>query len=196
MGDLGGPSLRGRRYRAASLFCADAVSARGRVYCHGGPGGPRGGAGQVPRQALRRAWTSTARRAFIDRFSRFLAGLLKMGIVQRDFKACNVFVLAGDFRLLDVEDIAFFAPAEGDVLRMLVTAQQLAAREDSGIRQDKVLPAVDALLSLRPEAAVPGGGLDRARKGRSSTRVYRVSKGSHGKGVTRGSPAPFCRTPR
>jgi hypothetical protein len=62
----------------------------------------------------------TRRRAFIDGFSRFLSGLLKMGIVQKDFKACNVFVLADGFRLLDVEDIAFFAPGEEDVLAMLV----------------------------------------------------------------------------
>jgi tRNA A-37 threonylcarbamoyl transferase component Bud32 len=61
----------------------------------------------------------TRRRAFIDGFSRFLAGLLKMGVVQKDLKGCNVFVLAGDFRLLDVEDIAFLAPEEGDLARML-----------------------------------------------------------------------------
>ncbi len=60
------------------------------------------------------------RRAFIDGLSRFLGGLLKMGVVQKDMKGCNVFVLDDGFRLLDVEDIAFFAPNEEDLTRMLV----------------------------------------------------------------------------
>ncbi|MGD0229811.1 MAG: lipopolysaccharide kinase InaA family protein [Syntrophorhabdales bacterium] len=60
------------------------------------------------------------RRAFIGAFSQFLAGLLSTGIVQKDMKACNVFVLADGFRFLDVEDIAFSAIGEGDLRRMLV----------------------------------------------------------------------------
>jgi tRNA A-37 threonylcarbamoyl transferase component Bud32 len=59
------------------------------------------------------------RRAFIDGFARFLARLLKMGIVQKDLKGCNVFVLDGAFRLLDVEDIAFFTPGEKDLKALL-----------------------------------------------------------------------------
>ncbi|MGA3173708.1 MAG: lipopolysaccharide kinase InaA family protein [Syntrophorhabdales bacterium] len=60
------------------------------------------------------------RRVFIGSLARFLGQLLGTGIVQNDLKACNVFVLGEGFRLLDVEDIGFYAPTEDDVARMLV----------------------------------------------------------------------------
>jgi tRNA A-37 threonylcarbamoyl transferase component Bud32 len=65
------------------------------------------------------AMGASARRAFAGAFAQFLAGLLRQGIIQRDMKACNVFVLEGGFRLLDVEDITFLSPGEEDVRRML-----------------------------------------------------------------------------
>lgn len=56
-----------------------------------------------------------------DVFAGFLRNALKIGIVHRDLKACNVFRLDdGTFRFLDVEDITF-READGDVLeRMLL----------------------------------------------------------------------------
>ena len=44
----------------------------------------------------------------------------RKGIIHRDLKACNVFVLSDGFRLLDVEDILFAAPTEETMRRMLV----------------------------------------------------------------------------
>ncbi len=58
------------------------------------------------------------RRRFIDGLAGFFAELLKMGILQKDLKGCNVFVLSDSFRLLDVEDIAFFAPDEEDLVTL------------------------------------------------------------------------------
>ncbi len=62
----------------------------------------------------------TARRHFIDTFSQFLIETAKKGIFQRDFKACNIFVLEDGFRLLDVEDIQFTVPTRDDMARMFV----------------------------------------------------------------------------
>ena len=66
------------------------------------------------------AMETAHRRAFIGSLAHFLGRLLDMGIVQKDLKACNVFVLQDGFRLLDVEDIGFHAPQEDDLLAMLV----------------------------------------------------------------------------
>ena len=66
------------------------------------------------------AMETARRRAFIGSLACFLGRLLDMGIVQKDLKACNVFVLDDGFRLLDVEDIGFHAPQEDDLLAMLV----------------------------------------------------------------------------
>jgi Ser/Thr protein kinase RdoA (MazF antagonist) len=66
------------------------------------------------------AMETARRRAFIGSLARFLGRLLDMGIVHRDMKACNIFVLDDGFRLLDVEDTGFHAPGEEDLLAMLV----------------------------------------------------------------------------
>ncbi len=60
------------------------------------------------------------RRRFADDLSGFFGGLLAKGVIHRDLKACNVFVLSDGFRLLDVEDILFAAPTEETLARMLV----------------------------------------------------------------------------
>ena len=60
------------------------------------------------------------RRAFIGSLALFLGRLLDTGIIQKDLKACNVFVIDSGFRLLDVEDIGFYAPTDADILAMLV----------------------------------------------------------------------------
>jgi tRNA A-37 threonylcarbamoyl transferase component Bud32 len=72
---------------------------------------------------LDRAWDSMApgeRRRFAHGLSEFFGRLLEKGIIHRDLKACNVFVLSDGFRLLDVEDILFAAPTEETMRRMLV----------------------------------------------------------------------------
>jgi tRNA A-37 threonylcarbamoyl transferase component Bud32 len=66
------------------------------------------------------AMETARRRAFIGSLARFLGRLLDMGIVHKDMKACNIFVLDDGFRLLDVEDTDFHAPEEEDLLAMLV----------------------------------------------------------------------------
>lgn len=137
----------------------------------------------------------TRRRAFIDGFSRFLGGLLKMGVVQRDLKACNVFVLTEGFRLLDVEDIRFFAPAGGDVARMLAQLNNsLPARIAASDRIRFFLK----LTRLFP--------LERKRLFRTVAQTCAegeiVYEGVAGlkresrQGRRPGPPAPFCRTPR
>ena len=60
------------------------------------------------------------RRAFIGSLALFLGRLLDTGIIQKDLKACNVFVIDNGFRLLDVEDIGFYAPTDADLLAMLL----------------------------------------------------------------------------
>jgi hypothetical protein len=137
----------------------------------------------------------TRRLAFIDGFARFLAGLLKMGIVQKDLKGCNVFVLADGFRLLDVEDIAFFAPVEEDLLRMLVQLNNsLPAR----------IAAADRMrffLKLTRPFPFDGKRLFRAVAQACAEKeiVYEGVSGlkrESWQARQSGSPAPFCRTPR
>ncbi len=74
------------------------------------------------------AMETARRRAFIGSLACFLGRLLDMGIVQKDLKACNVFVLDDGFRLLDVEDIGFHAPQEDDLLAMLVQLNKSVPR--------------------------------------------------------------------
>ena len=72
---------------------------------------------------LDRGWNSMApgeRRRFAHGLSEFFGRLLEKGIIHRDLKACNIFVLSDGFRLLDVEDILFAAPTEETMRRMLV----------------------------------------------------------------------------
>lgn len=54
-------------------------------------------------------------RGFIDLLSDFLSMMLRKGILHRDMKACNLFVLEDGFRLLDVEDIIFRPYSEEDI---------------------------------------------------------------------------------
>lgn len=61
--------------------------------------------------------SQTAHR-FIDLLSDFLSTLLRKGILHRDMKACNLFVLEDGFRLLDVEDIIFRPYTEEDMRNM------------------------------------------------------------------------------
>ena len=64
---------------------------------------------------------SHERREMVMRFSFFLRTLLDRGILHRDLKACNLFVVNGhDLLLLDVEDITFAVPDPNFVARMLV----------------------------------------------------------------------------
>ncbi len=59
--------------------------------------------------------------AFIEEFSRFLAGLFKKKIAHKDLKGCNIFALNdGGFLLLDVEDILFTVIDRERLKRMLV----------------------------------------------------------------------------
>ena len=61
------------------------------------------------------------RREMVMRFAFFLRTLLDRGILHRDLKACNLFVVNGhDLLLLDVEDITFAVPDRNFVARMLV----------------------------------------------------------------------------
>ena len=72
---------------------------------------------------LDKGWDSMTpgeRRLFAHGLSEFFGRLLEKGIIHRDLKACNVFVLSDGFRLLDVEDILFAAPTEETMRRMLV----------------------------------------------------------------------------
>ncbi len=63
----------------------------------------------------------TARRRFVDAFSSFLVAALKIGIVHRDLKACNIFVLEKEtFLFLDIEDLEFGGFDEETLGRMLV----------------------------------------------------------------------------
>jgi tRNA A-37 threonylcarbamoyl transferase component Bud32 len=58
-------------------------------------------------------------RRFIDSLSQFLSMLLRKGILHKDLKACNVFVLEDGFRLLDVEDVIFCPYTEEDIRLLL-----------------------------------------------------------------------------
>jgi tRNA A-37 threonylcarbamoyl transferase component Bud32 len=66
------------------------------------------------------AMDAGARHSFVDRLARFLTQLFTRGIMHRDMKACNIFVVADGFRLLDVEDVIFCAPREVDLPRMVL----------------------------------------------------------------------------
>ena len=137
----------------------------------------------------------TRRRAFIDGFSRFLAGLLKMGVVQKDLKGCNVFVLADGFRLLDVEDICFFAPDEEDLVRMLVQLNNsLPARIAAADR-------IRFFLKLTRSFPFDGKRLFRAVASMCAEGeiVYEGVSGLKRESWQErqpGSPAPFCRRTR
>ena len=157
-----------------------------------------GGRGEELDRFLDREYDSMdegRRRAFIDAFSRFLGGLLRMGIVQQDLKACNVFVVQDGFRLLDVEDIAFFAPDEKDLARMLV---QLAGSIPARVR---LSDRIRFFLKL----AVPFP-FERKRLFRDVAEACRgdaiVYEGVSGlkreawQGRRPDSPSPFCRPPR
>lgn len=81
------------------------------------------GRGEELDRFLDRSYDAMDRRArsrFIDSLAGFLVSLLKKDVFQKDLKACNVFVLAEAFRLLDVEDIVFSPPGEEELKRMLV----------------------------------------------------------------------------
>jgi tRNA A-37 threonylcarbamoyl transferase component Bud32 len=66
------------------------------------------------------AMDGSVRRSFIERLARFLARLFRQGVMHRDMKACNIFVVADGFRLLDLEDILFCAPREVNLPRMVL----------------------------------------------------------------------------
>ncbi len=55
---------------------------------------------------------------FIELLADFLSMLLRKGILHRDMKACNLFVLEDGFRFLDVEDIIFRPYSEEDLRNM------------------------------------------------------------------------------
>lgn len=59
-------------------------------------------------------------RRFVNSLAEYLSMLFRKGILHRDLKGCNIFVLEDGFRLLDVEDAVFHRYAEEDVLRMSV----------------------------------------------------------------------------
>jgi tRNA A-37 threonylcarbamoyl transferase component Bud32 len=68
-----------------------------------------------------RTFTPVERRRFSRNLSAFFVSLAKRGIVHKDLKGCNVFVLDnGGFRLLDVEDVVFHSFEEKDLKRMAV----------------------------------------------------------------------------
>ncbi len=64
------------------------------------------------------AMDGSERRSLVYGLARFLARLIKQGIMHRDMKACNIFVVEGAFRLLDVEDFVFSVVGAEDVARM------------------------------------------------------------------------------
>ena len=82
-----------------------------------------GGQGEELDRFLDREYDSMdfdRRRAFCDNLLAFFRSLFEKGVIHRDLKACNLFVLSSGFRLLDVEDIFFGAPTEEILKRMLV----------------------------------------------------------------------------
>jgi tRNA A-37 threonylcarbamoyl transferase component Bud32 len=157
-----------------------------------------GGRGEELDRFLDREYDSMSearRRAFIDAFSRFLAGLLSLGVVQLDLKACNVFVVRDGFRLLDAEDIAFFAPDEKDLARMLV---QLASSIPARVRASD---RIRFFLKLTAPLPFERKGLfrDVAEACRGEEIVYEGVSGlkrEAWQGRRPGSPSPFGRPPR
>ncbi len=129
------------------------------------------------------------RRGFADGLSEFFGGLLEKGVIHRDLKACNVFVLSDGFRLLDVEDILFAAPTEETLKRMLVQLNTSVPERIS------VSDRVRFLAKL-----VSGFSFDRKRLLREVVRLSRneeiVYEGVSGlkkeswRGHRRGSPPP------
>ena len=64
---------------------------------------------------------SAERRNFVERLVLFLGNAIRPGVVHRDLKGCNIFVLDdGTFRFLDVEDVVFEEIREETLKRMLV----------------------------------------------------------------------------
>ena len=65
--------------------------------------------------------TRAARRGFVDALCTFLTAVLKKGIIHRDLKACNLFVLQkGTFLFLDIEDLDFSGFDDAAIRRMLI----------------------------------------------------------------------------
>ena len=67
------------------------------------------------------AMNSAERRSFAEHLSRFLSNAARSGVLHRDLKGCNIFVLDdGTFRFLDIEDVVFEEIREETLKRMLV----------------------------------------------------------------------------
>ena len=118
------------------------------------------------------------RRAFIGSLALFLGRLLDTGIVQKDLKACNVFVIDSGFRLLDVEDIGFYAPTDADILAMLVQLNNIRTPADTRVRQDEVFRRSWPACSPSTRRPFSGAWWIRARGSKSSTRASRDSIGN------------------
>ncbi len=101
-------------------FCVSLPSGRQRGYIAMEDLAPRGE--ELDRFLDRHYDTMSAhaRRFFLDRIARFLAGLVEKGILHRDMKGCNIFVAGEEFKLLDVEDIVFSPARPADLMRMAV----------------------------------------------------------------------------
>jgi tRNA A-37 threonylcarbamoyl transferase component Bud32 len=67
------------------------------------------------------AMNSAERKNFAERLALFLGNAIRSGVMHRDLKGCNIFVLNdGTFRFLDVEDVAFEEIRDETLKRMLV----------------------------------------------------------------------------
>jgi tRNA A-37 threonylcarbamoyl transferase component Bud32 len=60
------------------------------------------------------------RRTLARQLSQFLGELLRKGILHKDLKACNLFVVSDGFRLIDIEDVRFVRPGSDDLRKMFV----------------------------------------------------------------------------
>ena len=64
---------------------------------------------------------SSEKRVFIEKLSQFFNTFLRMGIVHKDLKGCNIFALHnGSFMLLDIEDLMFKGVNDEAMKRMLI----------------------------------------------------------------------------
>lgn len=89
---------------------------------------------------------------FISSIAAFFSMLLNKGILHRDLKACNVFVLEDGFRLLDVEDVVFHRSTQEDVLRMFVQLNTSVPGRISSSHRIRFFSSISRKMELgRPE---------------------------------------------